>query len=49
MNKISNATIRRLSIYLRQLEEIIDEKIETVSSAEIAKMSVIKTLKSEKI
>ena len=42
MNKISNATIRRLSIYLRQLEEIIDEKIETVSSAEIAKMSAIK-------
>ncbi len=42
MNRIANSTIRRLSIYLRQLEALAEEKTETVSSAKLAELAAIK-------
>lgn len=40
--RISTSTVRRLSIYLRQLENLLDEKVATVSSAKLAELAQVK-------
>ncbi len=40
--KISTSTIRRLSIYLRQLENLQEEGLATVSSAHLAELAQVK-------
>jgi redox-sensing transcriptional repressor len=46
--KISNSTVRRLSIYLRQLENLMDEGKDTVSSADLAEMATVKATQLRK-
>lgn len=48
MTKISNSTVRRLSIYLRQLEDLMDEGVETVSSARLSELATVKATQLRK-
>lgn len=48
MSKISNSTIRRLSIYLRQLEDLVEEGMETVSSAHLSDLATVKATQLRK-
>ncbi len=41
MKKISDSTIRRMSKYFRSLEQLIDKRVETVSSDTLAEMDSI--------
>lgn len=48
MSRISNSTVRRLSIYLRQLESVREEGRENVLSAELAERSAVKATQMRK-
>lgn len=48
VTKISNSTVRRLSIYLRQLEDLMDEGVETVSSARLSELATVKATQLRK-
>lgn len=48
MARISDSTISRLSIYLRQLENVSDEGSATVSSSELAERSAVKATQLRK-
>lgn len=46
--RISQPTVRRLSVYLRQLEQLSEEGYETVSSSLLAEMSAVKATQLRK-
>ncbi|MEO6989481.1 MAG: redox-sensing transcriptional repressor Rex [Aquihabitans sp.] len=46
--RIPEATVARLPVYLRSLAELIDEKIETVSSEQLAEMAGVNAAKVRK-
>jgi redox-sensing transcriptional repressor len=48
VNRVANSTIRRLSIYLRLLETLQDEGVETVSSERLSELAVIKATQLRK-